>query len=370
MPSPPFRADHVGSLLRPAALLKAREDRAAGRLSPEAFQEIEDAAVARVVALQEDAGLEAVTDGELRRGTWHTDFLTALDGVELTHSSYAVSFHDHEGRSETIRTMMAVTGRVRRSRPVMLAPFLALKAATRRTPKLSMPSPTYLHLRGGRKSIPEAIYPDLEAFWADVVAAYRAEIHDLAAAGARYLQLDDVSIAFLCDEAIRAQVRADGMDPDVLAGQYADVLCAIAADRPAGLTLVMHTCRGNHHSLWMAEGGYDAVAEAVFSRAGLDGFFLEYDDERSGGFEPLRHIPKDRRVVLGLVSSKRAQLEDPDTLKRRIDEAARVFPIENLCLSPQCGFASTAVGNQVTEDIERRKLELVVEVASDVWGEI
>jgi 5-methyltetrahydropteroyltriglutamate--homocysteine methyltransferase len=369
-PRPPFRAEHVGSLLRPDALKDARAKAQAGETSAAELAAIEDEAIRRAVRLQEDAGLPVVTDGELRRSAWHTDFLTALDGVKATRTSYAVSFHDDEGHEEQIATMMAVTGKVRRSRPIMGSSFAFLKSASHATPKLSIPSPTYLHLRGGRRSIPASVYPDIEAFWTDVVDAYAAELADLSAAGCRYVQLDDVSIAFLCDEAIRAQVAKDGERPEALAGQYAKVISAISARRPPEMTIAVHTCRGNHHSLWMAEGGYDPIAEAVFAELDVDGLFLEFDTERSGGFEPLRFVPKGKRVVLGLISSKSPALEDPDELERRIDEASRFIPIEDLAISPQCGFASTAVGNQLTEDDERRKLELVVEVAEAVWGSV
>lgn len=366
---PPFRADHVGSLLRPRALADAREKAQRDGPSCEALHLEEDRAIREVIALQESVGLEAITDGEFRRAAWHTDFLTGLEGIAATGASYAVSFRDDQGHREKIGTMLAVQGRVRRSRPIMLDHFKFLQAATKRTAKLCIPAPTYLHLRGGCRRIAEIGYKDLSEFWSDTVRAYKAEIADLAAAGCTYLQLDDVTFAFLCDEGIRAQVRRDGSDPDRLPGEYAGIINAILEDRPRGMTVTLHTCRGNHHSLWMAQGGYDAVAEEVFSCVKVDGLFLEFDSERSGGFEPLRFVPHGTRVVLGLVSSKLRELERPDDLKRRIDAAARVVPLENLCLSPQCGFASTAVGNQITEDDERRKLELVVRVADEVWRE-
>jgi 5-methyltetrahydropteroyltriglutamate--homocysteine methyltransferase len=365
---PPFHADHVGSLLRPRALADAREKAKQRTLSPEALRSEEDRAIREVIALQESVGLEAITDGELRRAAWHTDFLTALDGVVATGANYAVSFRDEHGHQERIGTMLAVQDRVRRSRPIMLNHFRFLKSATKHTAKLCIPSPTYLHLRGGCRNILEIGYADLEEFWSDVIRAYRAEIADLAAAGCTYLQLDDVTFAFLCDESVRAQVRRDGSDPDRLPGEYARIINAIVSDRPAQMAVTLHTCRGNHHSLWMAEGGYDAVAEEVFSQVKVDGLFLEFDSGRSGGFEPLRFVPPTTRVVLGLVSSKVPLLERPADLERRIEAAARFVPLENLCLSPQCGFASTAVGNQVTEDDQRRKLELVVHVAAEIWG--
>ena len=365
---PPYRADHVGSLLRPKELSAARMAAKRGELTAAQLHSIEDEAIRDVVALQEGVGLRAVTDGEFRREAWHTDFLTGFDGVDMTGANYAISFRNDEGAEEKIGTMLSVTGKIRRSRAVMVDHFAYLRSVTNVTAKFSIPSPTYLHMRAGNKIVADGPYDDLDEFWSDVVAAYRAEIADLAAAGCKYLQLDDVSISFLCDPAIQEQVRRDGEDPRTLPGKYAEVINAIIADRPADLAVTVHTCRGNHHSLWMAEGGYDAVAEQVFSTLDADGLFLEFDSDRAGGFEPLRYIPEGKRVVLGLISSKLPELEDPDDLKRKIDRAAKFAPLENLCISPQCGFASTAVGNQITEDIERRKLELAVKVATDVWG--
>jgi 5-methyltetrahydropteroyltriglutamate--homocysteine methyltransferase len=365
---PPFRADHVGSLLRPKALSDAREGAQRGEVSPDELRGVEDQAIRAVVALQESVGMHSITDGEFRRTAWHTDFLTGFEGIEATGAHYAVSFRDNRGREEKIGTMLQVVSRIRRRRPIMIDHFKFVKSVTRRTAKFSIPSPTYLHLRGGCKDMPQALYGDIEEFWDDIIRGYKEEIADLAAAGCTYLQLDDVSIAFLCDENIRAQSRRDGENPDLLPGKYASVINAILQDRPAGLTVTMHTCRGNHRSLWMAQGSYEAVAEEVFTQVKVDGFFLEFDSERAGGFEPLRFVSPNKRVVLGLVSSKIPQLESKDELKRRIDAAARVVPLENLCISPQCGFASTAVGNQLTEDDERRKLELIVQVAAETWG--
>jgi 5-methyltetrahydropteroyltriglutamate--homocysteine methyltransferase len=250
----------------------------------------------------------------------------------------------------------------------MLEPFKFLKDATTKTAKLCIPAPTYLHMRGGRKVVDAKAYPDIEEFWSDIARAYREEIRDLAAAGCSYLQIDDVSFACLCDEAIRAQVKRDGEDPAKLPSKYAAVINSFLENRPGNLAVTMHTCRGNHASMWMASGGYDAVAEAVFGEAQVDGFFLEYDTGRAGGFEPLRFVPRGKKVVLGLISTKRKELEDKDRLKRRIDAASKFVPLENLCLSPQCGFASSEVGNRLGEDDQRRKLELVVEVAREVWG--
>jgi 5-methyltetrahydropteroyltriglutamate--homocysteine methyltransferase len=320
------------------------------------------------VALQEAAGLSSVTDGEFRRAFWHVDFLTGLDGIAATHSNYAVRFQGEDGSTAETRTMLAVQGKVHRSRPVMIDHFAFLKSTATRTPKFCIPAPTYLHMRGGRKVVNPDVYPDMEEFWSDIARAYREEIRDLAAAGCTYLQLDDVSFACLCDESIRAQVRRDGEDPAALPSLYARVINSLIAERPPSLAVTMHTCRGNHQSMWMAAGGYDAVADAVFNETLVDGFFLEYDTDRAGGFEPLRFVPRGRKVVLGLVSTKTPELESKDMLKRRIEAAAKYVPLEDLCLSPQCGFASTEAGNRLTEDDQRRKLELVVEVATEVWG--
>ncbi len=364
---PPFRADHVGSLLRPSELKQAREAYKAKRIDAAQLSEIEDQAIRKAVALQESAGLQSITDGEYRRAFWHVDFLTGFDGIAATQGQYALKFHGEGGAQSETRSMMVVNGKVRRKKPVMLDHFRFLKANTKRTAKLCIPAPTYLHMRGGRRVVNPAAYPDVEEFWRDITLAYREEIAELVKAGLDYLQIDDVSFACMCDDNIRAQVKRDGEDPAKLPAKYAQVISSILKDRPAGLGVTMHTCRGNHASMWMAEGGYDAVAEAVFQTE-VDGFFLEYDSARAGGFAPLRFVPKGKKVVLGLVSTKKAELEDPDELKRRIEAASRYVPLENLCLSPQCGFASSEVGNRLTEEDEKRKLELVVRVAEEVWG--
>jgi len=364
---PPFRADHVGSLLRPPELKQAREAFKQGQLSRAALAEFEDRSIRQAVALQEGAGLQSVTDGEFRRAFWHVDFLTGFEGITATQGQYALKFHGEGGAQSETRSMMLVSGKVKRTKPVMVPHFEFLKKSTSRTAKLCIPAPTYLHMRGGRRVVNAEAYPDVEEFWSDITRAYREEIADLAKAGLEYLQIDDVSFACLCDEGIRAQVKRDGEDPVKLPLKYSKVISDILADRPASLAVTMHTCRGNHASMWMAEGGYDAVAEAVFQTA-VDGFFLEYDSARAGGFEPLRFVPRGKKVVLGLISTKTPVLESRDALKRRIDEAANYVPLENLCLSPQCGFASSEVGNRLTEDDQKRKLELAVQVARDVWG--
>jgi 5-methyltetrahydropteroyltriglutamate--homocysteine methyltransferase len=363
-PKPPFRADHVGSLLRPAALHEARASARKGEITPAALRAVEDRAIREAVARQESVGLSGITDGEFRRDWWHIDFLKGFDGVEAAVDPSSPLFH---GADEPV-PVLKVTGKVRRSRPVMVEPFEFLRAATRRTAKLCIPSPSMLHMRGGRPAISREVYPELGEFWADAARAYREEIRDLAAAGCTYLQLDDVSFAYLCDEKIRADYRKRGDDPAQAPRTYAETINAALRDRPPGLTVTIHTCRGNFKSTWMASGGYEPVAQTVFGGLDVDGYFLEYDSERAGGFEPLRFVPKGKKVVLGLVTSKGPELERKDTLKRRIDEAAKYMALDDLCLSPQCGFSSTHHGNRLTQDDQWRKLELIVEVAREVWG--
>jgi 5-methyltetrahydropteroyltriglutamate--homocysteine methyltransferase len=367
MQKPPFRADHVGSLLRPPELKAAREKLKRKAISREELTALEDRHIRQAVAMQEAAGLQAVTDGEFRRAFWHVDFLTGFEGIVATQGQYALKFHGEGGAESETRSMMMVNGKVRRSRPVALEHFQFLKSATRKTAKLCIPAPTYLHMRGGRRVVNQEAYPDVEEFWSDITLAYREEIAELARAGLEYLQIDDVSFACLCDESIRAQVQRDGEDPAQLPLQYSKIISGLLAGRPKALGVTMHTCRGNHASMWMAEGGYDAVAESVFQTE-VDGFFLEYDTARAGGFEPLRFVPKTKKVVLGLVSTKTPVLERKDALKRRVEEASKYVPLENLCLSPQCGFASSEVGNKLSEDDQKRKLALVAETAREIWG--
>jgi 5-methyltetrahydropteroyltriglutamate--homocysteine methyltransferase len=368
MPKGPFRADQVGSLLRPDALKAARARFERGEIDRAALTDAEDASVRDVVRLQEAAGLHAITDGEHRRAIWHVDFLTGFDGIVATQSNYAIAFKGSDGATAETRSMMAVNGKIRRSQPVMGEHFKFLQATTKRTAKVCMPSPTYLHLRGAGHAIDRTVYPDLDEFWADLAVAYRAEIADLIAAGCTYLQLDDVSFCCLCDDGIRSQIKRDGEDPGRLAGFYAEVINTLIAERPPGVTITIHTCRGNHKSMWMAEGPYDAIADELFNLTDVDGYFLEYDSARAGGFSPLRFLPKGKRAVLGLISSKVAQLEKADDVKRRIDEAAKIVPLDQLCLSAQCGFASSVPGNALSEDDQQRKLELIVKIAEDVWG--
>jgi 5-methyltetrahydropteroyltriglutamate--homocysteine methyltransferase len=363
---PPFRADHVGSLLRPAELHAARGKAAKGEIDGAALRAVEDKCIREAIALQESAGLQAVTDGEFRRDWWHIDFIHGFDGVELsTGNAYGdAKFKDTDEQPP----FMLVKGKIRRTQPSMLEHFKFLKSVTKRTPKFTMPSPAMLHARGDRASMKQT-YPDMNEFWADLTKAYREEIADLYKAGCRYLQMDDTTIAMWGDPKVQEQFKKLGDDPKKDAAIYADAVNAAIRDVPDDMTVCIHTCRGNFKSTWLASGGYaDFVAERVFTGLDVDGFFLEYDTERAGGFEPLRFVPKGKRVVLGLVSSKVPQLEKKDDLKRRIDAAAKFVPLENLCLSPQCGFSSTHHGNKLSVDDERRKLELVVSLAHEVWG--
>ena len=372
MAKPPFRADQVGSLLRPAWLAQTRARWKAGEIDAQALREAEDRAVAEIVQRQRDIGLQALTDGEFRRDWWHLDFLGQLDGVTLKHND-GPKFKI-EGQSEQ-PPIASVTGPVGCSRPIMADDFAFLKSQVDALPaggtaavaKMTIPSPSMLHLRGGRAAVSREAYPDLDAFWDDVAAAYRDAIAHLAAAGCRYLQLDDITFAYLCDPKIQANCRANGDDPATLPQRYARTLNEALRGRPEDMTVTIHTCRGNFKSAWVAEGGYDPVVEAMFS-TDVDGWFMEFDNARAGGFEPLRALPKGKTVVLGLVTTKVGELESKDALKRRIDEAAKVVPLEQLALSPQCGFSSTHHGNALSVDDQWRKLERVVDVAGEVWG--
>ena len=366
---PPFRADHVGSFLRPKKLLDARDQNKAGTLSAAALRAVEDDAIRDIVRFQEDLGLRGVTDGEFRRTYFHTDFLTKLSGV-TTKGGINVSFHSAGGNVDFAPPVMQVTGKVRHDVAIQRADFEFLRAATTRTPKVTIPSPTMLHFRGGRGAISREAYPDLDAFYADVAQAYRAEIADLAAAGCTYLQLDDTNLAYLCDETMREGARTRGDDPDELPRRYARLINAAIEGRPANMTVCVHLCRGNFRSAWAAEGGYEPVAQVLFNELAVDGYFLEYDDARSGDFAPLAHVPKGKTVVLGLVSTKVGQLESKDDLKRRVDAAAKLVPLEQLCLSPQCGFSSTVHGNDIAFESQTAKLQLVVATAREIWGSV
>jgi 5-methyltetrahydropteroyltriglutamate--homocysteine methyltransferase len=365
--TPPFRADHVGSFLRPKRLLDARERHKAGTLSADALRAVEDAAIEEIVRYQENLGLRGITDGEFRRTYFHIDFLTQLSGV-TTKGGINVAFHSAAGDIDFAPPVMQVSAKVRHAKPIQRADFEYLRSVVTRTPKVSIPSPTMLHFRGGRGAISQQAYPDLEAFYADVAKAYQDEIADLAAAGCTYLQLDDTNLAYLCDAKMREGARARGDDPDELPRRYARLINAAIARKPADMTVCVHLCRGNFKSAWAAEGGYEPVAEVLFNELGVDGYFLEYDDARSGDFAPLRHVPKGKTVVLGLVSTKVGTLEHKDDLKRRVDMAAKLVPLDQLCLSPQCGFSSTVHGNDIATESQTAKLALVVETARDIWG--
>jgi len=363
--TPPFRADHVGSLLRPRALKDAYRAHQLGTLDDVGLRAAQDDAIRDVVRLQEDVGLQSITDGELRRPWYYAHFVEAIEGLRPERASF--DFRNSKGdRLEFTGTQNE--GRLRCNRPISGDEYDFLRAVTTRTPKITMPAPSTMHFWRGPQSIDGAVYPTLRDFYADLVEIYRAEIADLGARGAGYVQMDEVALAMMCDPDVRAVVRDRSEDPDELMGVYIDATNAALRGRPATMTVSFHVCRGNYKGHWLATGGYEPVAEAVFAGLDVDAFFLEFDSERAGGFEPLRFVPDGVSVVLGLVSSKSPPLEDPDDLMRRIDEASAFVDVERLCLSPQCGFASTAGGNPLTEDDERRKLALVVEVASRVWG--
>jgi len=364
--APPFRADHVGSLLRPVELHEARAKANRGEMSAEALRALQDKHIREAVAKQESLGMQVVTDGEFRRDWWHIDFIHGFDGVELAAGD---AYGDAKFKNtEEQPPFMMVKGKIRRTKPSMLEHFKFLKSVAKRTPKFTMPSPAMLHARGDRASLKKT-YPDLDEFWADLTRAYREEIADLYKAGCRYLQIDDTTIAMWGDPKVQEQFRKLGDDPKRDAAMYADAVNAAIRDVPDDMTVAIHTCRGNFKSTWLASGAYaDFVAERVFTGLDVDAFFLEYDTERAGGFEPLRYVPKGKTVVLGLVSSKVPELEMKDELKRRIDAAAKYVPLENLCLSPQCGFSSTHHGNKLSADDQWRKLGLVLEVSKSVWG--
>jgi 5-methyltetrahydropteroyltriglutamate--homocysteine methyltransferase len=369
---PPFRADHVGSLLRPPAVLRARDDFAAGRITADELRDTEDAAIREVVRRQEEAGLRSATDGEFRRESWHMDFIYQLGGIrKVQDDTIRVAFHNEQKTYEWAPPSAHVVEPLSITHTIFGEAFGFLAAAvTTAQAKLTIPSPSMLHYRGGRAAIDESVYPDLGAFWADLTAAYAEEIRRLYGLGCRYLQLDDTSLAYMNDPAQRRHVAEIGGDPDHQHEQYIANINRALADRPADLAVTTHMCRGNNQSMWAAEGGYDFVADALFSQLEVDGFFCEWDDERSGGFGPLRFVPKGKRVVLGLVTTKRGELESKDYLKRRIEEAARFVDIDQLCLSPQCGFSSTKEGNDLTQEQQWAKLALIVETAQEIWGPV
>ena len=361
---PPFRADHVGSLLRPAALRDARNKRAKGEIGAADLKAIEDREIERVIAKQEEVGLMAVTDGEFRRSWWHLDFLWGLDGVERHVMESGVAFAAVQTRAEGIQ----VTSKVGFSGHPMIDHYRFVAAHTKVMPKITIPAPSAIYGRPTPTPINKSVYPDLDGFFHDVGQAYRKAVRAFADAGCRYLQLDEVFIAMLCDEKYRQQMRDRGDDPERLGEIYGDLINIAMSDIPSDMTITMHMCRGNYKSTFMGAGGYDAVQEILFNKINVHGYFMEYDDARSGGFEPLRMLPKGKQVVLGLVTTKTGKLESKDELKRRIDEAAKFAPLDQLCLSGQCGFASTEEGNTLTEDEQWAKLRRIVEVAEEVWG--
>ena len=363
--TPPFRADHVGSFLRPRYLLDARDRKARGDISAAELRAVEDRAITEVVKMQEDAGLQSITDGEFRRTYFHIDFLEQLGGVR---TELPVTIRKPDGTEELSPPVMRVIDKVRHIKDIQLADFQYLKSQTTRTPKVSIPSPTMLHFRGGRAGISREHYPDLEAFYQDVADAYGAELRSLAAAGCTYVQMDDTNLAYLCDPQMREAARQRGDDPNELPHRYAGFINRVVAQKPAGMTLCTHLCRGNFKSTWAAQGGYEPVAEALLSEMHLDAYFLEYDDDRSGDFRPLRFLPSDKIVVLGLVTTKTGTMEKKETLLRRIDEAAKYAPLEQLALSPQCGFSSTVHGNAIAMEAQAAKLQLIVDIAREVWG--
>jgi methionine synthase II (cobalamin-independent) len=375
--TPPFRADHVGSLLRPPRLRAAREDHAAGKITAGELRAIEDDAIRAAVAFQRDVGLRSVTDGEFRRGSWHMDFIYQIGGITRVPGTLVSTFHGPQGDITFTPDAIRVSRKVTMDTTIFGADFAFLASVAAGSPagsrplvpKQTIPAPSMVHYRSGvRAVVDERVYPDAEEFWSDVSAAYAAEVTGLARLGCRYLQIDDTSLAYLNDPRQRAYIAARGEDPAAMHLRYITLTNGAVRDRPAGMTVTTHLCRGNYRSSWVASGGYDYVAEALFGELDVDGFFLEFDDERSGGFEPLRFVPRGKYVVLGLVTTKRPELESKDDLKRRIDEAARYLPLDQLCLSGQCGFSSTAEGNALTRADQQAKLRLIVETAGEVWG--
>jgi 5-methyltetrahydropteroyltriglutamate--homocysteine methyltransferase len=365
---PPFRADHVGSLLRTHEVVRAREDFAAGRISSDDKRRIEDAAIRDVVRMQEELGLQGITDGEYRRASWHMDFIYQIGGITKAQDNLKVQFHNEQGDIEFTPAALRVTGKLRLENCIFADDFAFLRSTTTRTPKLTLPSPSMVHYRGGRAAIDPGVYPDIEEFWRDLEQVYADQIAALGQLGCTYLQLDDTSLAYLNDPIQREYITQLGGDGQHQHETYIRHLNAALARKPSTLRVCTHMCRGNFKSSWVATGSYEHVADALFNQLNVDGFFLEYDDARSGGFEPLRFVPRGKFVVLGLVTTKRGALEKADDLKRRIEEASRFVPLEQLCLSPQCGFSSTVEGNALTIDEQKAKLGLIVKVANQVWG--
>ena len=361
---PPFRADHVGSILRTAPVKEARAKREKGEIGADALREVEDREIEKIIRKQEEIGLQLATDGEFRRSWWHFDFFTMLDGVELYELDHGIQFHGVQTKAQSIR----VVGKLGFSNHPMLEHFKFLKSHTRVVPKMTIPSPSAMYARHGRLLVGADVYPSLDTFFDDLGKAYRKAVRAFADAGCRYLQLDEVFIAMLCDPKYRAQMTARGDNPERLGELYGELINTAMSDIPSDMTITMHLCRGNYKSTFMGTGGYEAVQEILFNKINVHGYFMEYDDQRSGGFEPLRMLPKGKSVVLGIVTTKSGKLESKDELKRRIDEAEKYAPLDQLCISGQCGFASTEEGNTLTEDEQWAKLGRMVEVAEEVWG--
>ena len=370
MPTPPFKAEVVGSLLRPDSIFDARAGRAEGRISADELWAVEAKAIEAAVAMQRDVGLKVCSDGEMHRRHWFMDFIERIDGVGF-EGSLPARFHNESGDIEFAPPRVVVKGKLKRSQPLAVHHFAALKPMADRAglvAKQPIPSPTILHFRGGRDGVDKTAYPDMEDFFADLAKVYREEIAALYQTGCRYVQIDETNLPFLCDPKMQEGARQRGLDPDTLPARYVALLNDCLRDVPDDMTVGMHMCRGNHESSWAAEGGYDPVAELAFSAIDVDALFLEYDSPRAGSFAPLKYLGKGKVAVLGLITTKKGALETKDEIKRRIDEAARVAPLDQLALSPQCGFASTIRGNALTPDQQRRKLELVVDIAREVWG--
>lgn len=369
----PFRANHVGSLLRPPALLQARERRQKGEITAEQLRQVEDQSIRDAVKMQEEIGMRGITDGEFRRTLWHADFLSQFDGIEVVEGLLPDSAKHFQNPAADVRrspTRFVVSGKLGHPRGIEVDNFKFLASVTKQTPKQCIPSPSLVHFRTGRGGVDNTAYPEMADFFADLSRIFREEIAGLASAGCTYLEIDDVNFAYLCDPKLRDGVRKIGEDPDKLPSLYADLINECIKDRPANISVCTHLCRGNFASAWVAEGGYDPIAEVLFNELKVDGYFLEFDTPRAGNFAPLRFLPKDKRLILGLVSSKTGELEKPDDLTRRIDEAAKLVPLDQLGISPQCGFSSTVLGNKLTIDDQIAKLKLVVQVARKVWGEV
>ncbi len=368
----PFRANHVGSLLRPPELRDARDKHAKGEITAAQLREVEDRAIRAAVKMQEDVGMQGITDGEFRRTLWHADFLSQIEGVKVVEGLLPESAKHFQSPGSDVQrspTQFVVTGKLRHSRAgIEVENFKFLASVTKQTAKQCIPSPSLVHFRTGRGGVDKAAYPEMAEFFADLARVFREEIAGLAAAGCTYLEIDDVNFAYLCDPKMREGAKKIGEDPDKLPSLYANLINECIKDRPANMSVCTHLCRGNFASAWVAEGGYDPVAEVLFNELKVDGYFLEFDTARAGNFAPLRYMPKDKKLILGLVTTKTGALEKPDDLKRRIDEAAKLVPLDQLGISPQCGFSSTVLGNKLTVDDQIAKLKLVVDVARDVWG--